>query len=344
MSLDSAGGDELEPITPREAVERFIDRRQSDSSDETLQSYRYRLLQFVRWCEERGIMNVNVIDGRHIQEYLSFRQDELTRTTLNTQFGTIKKFFEFAVAIEAAEPSMPDKVQLLKPQTSKQEDANDLKLDADRAAEILDHLSRFRYASRDHALLLLMWRTGARMGALRGLDLDHFERDEQILRFRHEPDRGLPLKNKDESERDVALSEATTRVVADYVDTNREHYVDDDGRQPLLTTAFGRASKQTIRQTIYTLTQPCEIGDCPHDEEPETCQYREHGHQSKCPSSLSPHRIRTGAITNMREQGMPAEVVAERVDATAQTIRYHYDRSDPRKRAEQRRDHLEDLD
>lgn len=330
-------------MTPRDAMQRFLERRETDSTDETIRSYGNRLKRFVVWCEDRGLMNLNAVTGRDLQEFLSHRQLTCNETTLNNEFGTLKKFFEFAVAIEAAEPAMPDKVDLLKPAVSKRQSSNDERLPAERAEEILDHLERYEYASRDHVMFLLMWRTGARMNAIRALDLEDFDPEAGVLEFHHRPPE-TPLKNKEMSDRVAALSDHTVAVLQDYVDVNRKHVTDDEGREPLLTTERGRHSKNTIRHNIYRLTLPCMVGPCPHDEDPDTCDFRRHGNESKCPSSMSPHRIRTGAITNMRENGIPPHTVAGRVDATPETIRHHYDRSDEHALAEQRREHIQQLD
>ncbi|WP_239638600.1 hypothetical protein [Halorubrum saccharovorum] len=65
-------------------------------------------------------------------------------------------------------------------------------------------------------------------------------------------------------------------------------------------------------------------GGCPHDKDPDTCEWTRYVHLSKCPSSRSPHPIRTGSITWQLNQEIPPEV-AERVDATVKTIENHYD-------------------
>jgi len=124
------------------------------------------------------------------------------------------------------------------------------------------------------------------------------------------------------------LNEKTVTVLQDYKREHRNDREDDFGRSPLFTTQYGRPSTSTVRRTTYLLTQPCTRGGCPHGEEPSNCLYREHGHESKCPSSLSPHPIRTGRITDLRNRGVRIAHVAGRVDAMPDTIRAYYDKPD----------------
>lgn len=341
LSLETQG--DLRPLTPRHAVSRFLESRQTDSTSETQRSYRDRCMRFARWCEGQGLLNLNQLTGRHLNEYLSHRQETCNQTTLNNEFGTLAKLFEYCVAIEGVEPHLPDKTHLLKPNTNKERDSNSEMLPADRAKEILAYLDKYHRASRDHVIIALLWHTGCRLGGLHALDLDDYDADADALTWRHRPETETPLKNKANSERDVGLDSDISTVVDEYIRHKRIDNVDDHGREPLITTRQGRIAKNTIRTTTYRLTLPCLTNECPHDEDIDSCQYTEHGHRSKCPSSRSPHRIRTGSITWMRDCGMQPADVAERVDATPETIRHHYDHSDPRKRMEQRRKQLDKL-
>ena len=71
----------------------------------------------------------------------------------------------------------------------------------------------------------------------------------------------------------------------------------------------------------------------------------EFAHASKCLSSRSPHRIRTGSITWQLNIGIPPEVVAERVNAGLDVIEQHYDKESPLERMERRRrQHIERME
>ncbi|WP_256394236.1 tyrosine-type recombinase/integrase [Natronoarchaeum rubrum] len=354
--------DDLDPITPQEAVDMWLDRLESTRADETLQSYHYRLKPFIQWCEDEGIDNLNELTSRDVFRFDSHRRSEgLAKATLNTQIGTLKQWLKFCMRIDAVPSDLPAKVEV--PKVELADRVNEELLTAERAETIRENLHRYQRASRQQAMFELMWHTGCRLGGLRSLDLgDWFYEESDLERLRHQDNIDhdalekvelpfvylrhrptTPLKNKREGERPVALDQEVADRVQEYIDVNRVEGVDENNRRPLLTTEKGdraRVSKSSIRREIYILTQPCRLGECPHGRDTETCEALEHGREARCPSSRSPHPIRTGAITHMRDEGWPPEVVAERVNATPEVIREHYDHPDPIRRMQSRRDFL----
>jgi integrase len=185
----------------------------------------------------------------------------------------------------------------------------------------------------------LLWFTGCRLGALRGLDLRDFDADEQWLAFKYRPPH-TPLKNKNDGERTVALTEATTNVVRTYINQYRYQKRDKDGRRPLVTSTHGRPSTDSIRNWTYQATLPCLHSPCPHGKSRPVCEWTQYDQASKCPSSRSPHQIRTGAITRMLNK-WPKERVAHRVN----TYEFpHYDMATEQEKMEEReREHIGDI-
>jgi hypothetical protein len=153
----------------------------------------------------------------------------------------------------------------------------------------------------------------------------------------HRPETGTPLKNNSRGERPIALPATVLEVVDEHVRENRYDVVDDHGRAPLLASTQGRPGTNTMRAWSYLATEPCVHGPCPHDRERGSCEFVDYTHASKCPSSRSPHQIRRGSITWQLDLGIPPAVVAERVNASTDIIKLHYDAASPRERMERRR-------
>jgi hypothetical protein len=133
-------------------------------------------------------------------------------------------------------------------------------------------------------------------------------------------------------------------LIDDWLAEQRPSVTDDHGRNPLLASSRGRVGRSTLRQYVYRWTRPCSYGqECPHDRDPETCDALEHGEASKCPSSVSPHAIRRGSITNALNNDVPDKVVSDRANVSPEVIDQHYDRRSEQEKMEQRREYIDSL-
>jgi site-specific recombinase XerD len=346
----------------------WLGRIESEKAEATVRSYSYRIKHFREWCDEEGFDNLNDLGPRDVYDFDSARRAEgLSLSTLNNQLGTLRHFLGFCRDLNAVTADVVAAVDV--PSMTKAHRVNEERLATERAEEALDKLDRFRYASRDHAMLTVAWDTGCRLGALRALDTeDVYLTDDDLDRLRNYPEvdettyrtirdevtppfvyfrhrENTPLKNGIEGQRPVTLREKPADVLRAYLNVNRIDSLDDDGRSPVFTTekGEGRLSKAAIRRVTNIITQPCRLGgECPHDRDPEDCEAREHGLEQRCPSSRSPHRVRTGSITWHRDQGWPPDVLAERVNATPEVIRDHYDHPQLLQRMQSRRSFFEE--
>lgn len=340
----------LEPITPEEARDMYLTARQDELSEATVRGQKYRLQAFVQWCNEEGIENLNDLSGRDLYAYRVWRREgqgedreEVMPVTLRGQLATVRAFLRFAAEIDAVPTSLREKVPL--PTVSGSGEVSDSTLDPERAEAILDYLELYEYASRKHVTILLLWHTGCRAGGLRAIDVDDcdLDCDDPGVQFSHRPGEETPLKNDEKGERWNAISEPVARVVGDYIDGPRNEIRDEYGRRPLITTNQGRASVSTIRDTLYSVTRPCWRGaTCPHDRDPDECDATYYAQASTCPSSRSPHDVRSGRVTAYRREEVPRRVVSDRLNASERVLDKHYDRRSEREKAEQRRDYLPD--
>lgn len=336
-----------DPIEPAKAVEMYLQERQGDLAEASLQSHEYRLKHFIRWCEEEeGVEDLSTLTGRQIHAYRLWRRDDgdLSPASVKTQIDTLRVFIRFCERIDAVEEGLHDKVQ--SPSLSRGENEREVLLDVERARNILDRLGRFSYASRSHVVLLLLWRTGMRMGSLRSLDLSDYSPEKGRLELQHDPEQDTPLKNGVEGERYVAMAPETSEVVDDWLAHHRPDQTDEYGRAPLLTTKQGRVSRTSIRETVYRQTRPClKGGECPHGREPEECEAMDDTKKraSKCPSSVSPHALRRGSITHHLSSDVPEKVVSDRMNVGRDVLDKHYDERTEEQKVEQRRGYLSNL-
>lgn len=341
------GGGSAPELSPRDARDRWLAKIRASRAESTVSAYHYRTKHFVEWCEEQGIDSIDRLNGWNLEEFEADRRAEgLKTTSLNNELGTLKKLLEYCARIEVVDESLPDKV--VPPKVPTEADVDDTRLAEDDALQLLGYYENnpdVRH-SRAHVLLALGWFAGPpRLGAIRGLDIDDYDPDEQYVEYKHRPDEGTPLKNDARGERAVSLPTRAVKIIDGYIEKNRFDVRDDHGREPLVTSQRGRPSKNAIRAWMYLATVPCLYTECPHGNDPDTCEYIDYSKASQCPSSRSPHQVRTGAITWMRNRGVPVDVVAARANASVSIIEKHYDKPDYIEEMEKRRrPYLDKLD
>lgn len=271
------------------------------------------------------------VNGWIIESYETYRRSQGVKLiTLNNELTTLKKFFEYLARIEVISDEIPDKIDI--PEVPPEEQSDDTKLTEEAALNLIRYYRNSEEnGTRSHVLLELIWHTGARSGGIRSLDLrDLCETNEGVrfLNFVNRPETGTRLKKGVNGERPVTLNEDVWDAIDAYVAKGRVDKYDEHGRQPLITSNQGRPAGSSIRDWTYLATVPCKHSKCPHDKDPETCEYNAYKSAGGCPSSRSPHHVITGAITWMLNRGIPAEVVAQRTNKSVETIEKHYDKED----------------
>jgi integrase len=288
---------------------------------------------FTEWAEDNGIERMQDLAAWDLESYETERRaQDPTALTLNKEFGTLRQWLEYCADVGIVDECLPDAVHI--PDVPADERSSDVKLGQDSAHALLQHYRSHSdsYGSRSHILLEIAWHTGARAGAIRALDIrDYRSADDgtRYLAFVNRPDTGTRLKKGPNGERPVTLSQTVADALDHFIEHERNDSEDEHGRRPLLASRLGRPTTGTIRDWMYVATVPCIHSDCPHGRERESCDWTTQVSASKCPSSRSPHQVRTGAITWMRNEGIPAEVVASRVNSGVDTIEEHYDKEDP---------------
>jgi hypothetical protein len=154
---------------------------------------------------------------------------------------------------------------------------------------------------------------------------------------------GTPLKNGSDGERIINLSPSLVDCLQAYVDYNRHDVTDEFDREPLFTTSKGRISGATLIRDFYKLSRPCKNAmDCPHGREKETCEATRNTVASDCPSSFSTHPLRNWSIMSQLDEGIPMELLSDRVDVSVPVLDKHYDQRSKERKSRRRRDVLEE--
>jgi len=344
--LEQEFGSSLKSCNPEIGLKRYLNKRRPGVTEQTLKRYKKRLSLFTGYLSANGITDLNDLDGRILDDWAAWRRyessdkvDELSAKTMVDDLYLLRHFIEYLESIEAVKQGLGEKISI--PKLADGDGVRDIDVNPDRVRQILSHLQKFRYGSLHHVVWILLARTGRRTGCIRSLDLVdcNLDHNEPYLEFNHRPDTDTRLKNAEKSEGHVSITDSTAEILSDFIQNNRCDVTDEFGREPLLTTSYGRISSTTVRKIIYNWSRPCIISDsCPHDKDPESCQAAKSQDQaSKCPSSRSPHALKHGFISEGRRRGVPIDALSDRCDVTEDVIRKHYDETTEDERCKIRR-------
>lgn len=337
------------PITLEEAVEMYLARRRSDSDTTvgTVETHLKRLNYLVEYCELEDIEHVCDLRGHHIEQYREWRRteattkvDSLAPKTISEHMKTIRVFLRSMEQMEYVYPGMADRVHV--PGINDEDEVNEDILEYERAQNILSYIAKAEPWTADHSVWELFVRNGVRLCTVRSPDIEDYHSDSDVpyIELHHRPETDTQLKNGTDSERKIYLEEQTAKVLDRYLAHNHPKEPDEYGRTPLIGTVHGRPNKSTIRGMIYKWTRPCQLGkSCPHGTTPEDCEAASNRDiPSACPSMRSPHMIRKGYVTHLSEEGVPLQIVGDRVDAEPEVLEKHYDQSSDEAKMRARRE------
>jgi len=279
------------------------------------------------------------------RKYESLSRDEpLADTTLRDDMYLFREFIQYLIEHRMAPVRFEKSVEIPEINYGDGEGVDKKKLDPEIAKAALDYLRKYEYADTEHVSMELMLQSGPRKGGLIGRDVPDFDYEERILQY--ETQETTPLKNDEGSEREITLYGEVPEIIHDYLVDQRPAETDEEGREPLLTKGDGRMSPSTLQKIAYKWTRPCMVGlDCPHDRDPEDCEAAQKNNSAfKCPSSRSPHHIRTGYITDQKNRGVSADGIEQRCDVSPRVQKLHYDLPDDAEERERFEDEFRNAD
>lgn len=246
---------ELYELDPAEALEMYAADRQSELSQNSIDAIWTRVGNFVEWCEDNEMESLADLRGIHIHRYKVGLQDSVAHSTISNRLYAVRRYLKWATTIDAVDPELPDKITV-----PDSDEARESALYPDEAEDLLAYLRKFQYASRPHVTLELLWHSGMRMGALRGIDLEDFhpnpdEAGGAFTKLCHRPETDTPLKNGQNGERPVGLSDYRGNH-PDGLHRPRAAGSDRRVRTQAATHVLQRPGQQVVGQTKRVLTHP----------------------------------------------------------------------------------------
>lgn len=349
------GETELTSEHPVSVVEYFLSANVDEWADWTFKDYSYDLTRFLEYCEYANIEDLSELSSRDLVGFKQWRKKDgnIGLATLHGQLANIRVLIRWCEQIEIVEKGIADEIEM--PDLDPSDVVSHTRITSEQAQQIFDYYEQFNYVSREFTEFALMWGVLCRLGGVRSIDLEDYNREEGYIELNHRPDEDTPLKNGESEvegeggERKINLPDWLCEILNRYIDgtedpahPKRIEVKDEYGRKPLFTTKYGRVSESTLRRDLYRVTQPCRYGrDCPHDMDPEECDAKTNNNLlSRCLSAVSPHPVRRGGICHQLKQGVPKDTICERADVSRKVLNKHYDLRTKEEARQQRRAEL----
>jgi site-specific recombinase XerD len=310
-------------------------------SKKTYVRYRDTVNDFIQSQDVSDLMEVT---PREISRWnQTLQQRDYARTTRNSKLETLGVFIKWAerewrITYEDGREKLSDVI------SNKQNDLDvsnneksrarddDYRISSERAEEIIGHLAKHDYASRQMVEFLLIYHIGCRKSALLSLNCGDIRPQKGIIEIRNRPEEsGVRLKKGNSGERDVNVTNGVMDVVMDYMEEHRTE--PQDGSNALLTSWAGRIDESTLYRDISGLTK---CGDCTDDDGQALTKQN----ASDCPESIGCHDLRRVAITRLRDEGVSWEVISGRVNAKVEMLKQHYDSPTHEGAAERRKEEI----
>ncbi|MFC7059693.1 tyrosine-type recombinase/integrase [Halovenus salina] len=307
-------------------------------SKKTYVRYRDTVNDFIQSQDVNELMEVTPREIGRWNQIL--QQRDYARTTRDGKLETLGVFIKWAerewrITYEDGREKLSDVISKKRDDLDVSNDEksragdDDYRISSERAEEIIGHMAKHDYASRQMVEFLLIYHIGCRKSALLSLNCGDIRPQKGIIEIRNRPEQaGVRLKKGNSGERDVNVTDGVIGVVMDYI---KEHRTEPQGgSDALLTSWAGRINESTLYRDIAGLTK---CGDCT-DNNGETLTKQ---NASDCPESIGPHDLRRVAITTMRDKGLSWQIISGRVNAKVEMLKQHYDSPTYERAAERRK-------
>ena len=267
-----------EPMESRE-ITLFLDYLliEKGSSPNTIESYRYDLVDFLGWLREHGGKNeLSLADRKEIIEYLAFcRGKQMAPKTMSRKLSALRTFYKYLMLdkIIQKDPTVnlesPKAVKYLPGVLQQQE--TELLLSAPDTTTLR--------GIRDKAVLETLYATGMRVSELTGLHLSDLHLEFQYAK----------CFGKGGKERIVPLGSYAIEAIEQYLVRCRPVFLKDKKNPSLFLNQRGGT---LTRQSVWNMM-------------------KEYGEQVGIGDNLSPHTLRHSLAAHMLENGADLRTVQE---------------------------------
>jgi|APHM01.1.fsa_nt_gi Site-specific recombinase XerD len=119
QTLVEQATESLQPISPSDGIDRFLDWKKEETSPQTITEYRRKLEHFSDFCQRRDIDNLNELDGRLLQDYRRYRRVEtapqsapLSPKTMRDDMYLFRDFVDYLEGIDGVSAGLSETIRI----------------------------------------------------------------------------------------------------------------------------------------------------------------------------------------------------------------------------------------
>ena len=219
-------------------------------SGNTRAAYTRDLKVLLEFCRESGIDNWDELDGRRLSALIARRHRKgRGGRTLQRNLSAIRSFYRYLIKSGAA--SQNPAQGIMTPKTPRKLPRT---LDVDQAAQLVALEPDNALASRDHAIMELMYSSGLRLSELAGLDLDSIDFSDAVV----------TVTGKGNKTRKVPVGRYALKALKNWLKFRQElagaeekaMFVSTRGRRISTRSVQQRLEKWAIKQGLSTHVHP----------------------------------------------------------------------------------------
>jgi len=258
-------------------VQKFVDFLENEKglSDNTLQSYRRDILQYISYLNKMNITNIAGVNKTTVITYLLYLQKEGRATsTISRNLASIRSFYQYLNKINLVEQDPTQnlespKVEKKLPQILSTKEV-ELLLEQPKCVDLKGY--------RDKAMLELLYATGIRVSELINLNIDDINME-----------MGFVKCSKGNKERVIPLGSIAMNALNLYINKARDMMIQDPDEPALFVNCNGR---RLTRQGFWKIVK----------------QYK---NQAKINKDITPHTLRHSFAAHLLENGADLRSIQE---------------------------------
>ncbi|HOJ12316.1 MAG TPA: site-specific tyrosine recombinase XerD [Clostridiales bacterium] len=261
----------------KELVQKYIDYLENGRqlANNTLQSYKRDLEQYISYLNEMNLCNINATDKTTVINYLLHLQKKGRATsTISRNLASIRSFYQYLAksniidtdpTLELESPKVEKKLpQILSPQEV------ELLLEQPKCIDLKGY--------RDKAMLELLYATGIRVSELINLDCSDINYDLSYIKC-----------NNGVKERVIPIGSLAIKALQDYLLKARKNMIRNNDEKALFINING---KRLTRQGFWKIIK----------------QYK---NQAKIGKDITPHTLRHSFAAHLLENGADLRSIQE---------------------------------